>query len=150
MKSTLVSSKMRDVHLQSISPQKPLKLEPRAIMNDYTKNISSSVWSPGIYINDHKLNTLNKKYGKIPGKVKSKFEDAKYLEQHVQGMNGKVEGKLGEKFLTIQNEPVRVTTRPKTADIMTRKERVRSLKKQIRNQSLVRKALEQDVRTLKD
>jgi hypothetical protein len=148
LKTTLVSSKMRDVQMQSISPMKQMNLEPRAIMNDYTKNISSSVWSPGLYINDNKLRTINSKYGKTPGKVKSKFEDAKYLEQHVQGLHGRVEGKIGEKFLTIQSDPRRVA-RPKTAD-MTKKEKVRILKKQIRTQSQVRQALERDVRSLKE
>mgnify|MGYP001099290207 FL=1 len=45
-----------------MSPIKVITLEPKAVMNDYTKNISESVWSPGLYLNNNKLETIKSKY----------------------------------------------------------------------------------------
>ena len=53
-------------------------------MNDYTKNMSSSCWSPGLYADQNKLTTFNKKYDKKRSSmVMSKFENTKYLETNV-------------------------------------------------------------------
>lgn len=57
-----------------MSPIKVITLEPKAVMNDYTKNISESVWSPGLYLNNNKLETIKSKYQYKSGGIKSKFE----------------------------------------------------------------------------
>jgi len=58
-------------------------------MNDYTKNLSSSCWSPGLYADQNKLNKFNKKYDKKRSSVvQSKFENTKYLETNVEGYPG--------------------------------------------------------------
>jgi len=58
-------------------------------MNDYTKNMSSSCWSPGLYVDQKKLTTLNNKYDKKRSSmVQSKFENTKYLETNVEGYPG--------------------------------------------------------------
>ena len=89
-------------------------------MNDYTKNISSSVWSPGIFINNNKLDTLQTKHRFSKNAVQSKFEHSKYLEQPIEGFRGRVEGKIGEKQLIIQN----TRQRPHTSGPSNRRERV--------------------------
>lgn len=93
-------------------------------MNDYTKNISSSCWSPGLYVDQRKLVTINDKYDKNrTRKVRSKFENSKPIEQSVKGFPGKVQGKIGEKFMTIDTttEVRRRPQRPKSAVMPTTK-----------------------------
>ena len=67
--------------------------DPNAVMNDYTKNISQSIFTPGLYHNQNRLQTVKlSKYFKKSDKRKSAFEDQKYLEENVKGMRATVQG----------------------------------------------------------
>lgn len=122
-------------------------------MNDYTKNISSSVWSPGIYVNNYKLDTIKTKHRFKSNAVRSKFENSKYIEQPIEGFRCRVDGKIGEKYVIIEKPKKTVaienSKRPKTADGPSRRERVIKLKKEIKSQSQQRKVLERNIHNIK-
>lgn len=95
-------------------------------MNDYTKNISSSVWSPGLYINTKKLDTIKTHHRFRSSAIKSKFENTKHIEQPIEGFRGKVEGRIGEKYVIIEKP------RPQTVN-PSKREKVIKLKKEIKS-----------------
>ena len=76
--------------------------DPNAVMNDYTKNISQSIFTPGVYQNQNRLKTvkLSKNFKKTDQR-KSAFENQKYLLEDVKGMRATVQGRIGEKHMQI-------------------------------------------------
>ena len=57
---------MRDTLLDDRSVN--LVKGPNALMNDYTKNISESIFSPGVYKVDKAIEKMQKDYAKTHGR----------------------------------------------------------------------------------
>lgn len=92
-------------------------MTPNVAMNDYTKNISENIFSPGLY-QPEKLKMHSTKYVKTKANRKwnqqldlhSKYfrkqndPRMKNIDEDVDGMRGVVEGKLGEKKIVLSED----------------------------------------------
>lgn len=92
-------------------------MTPNVAMNDYTKNISENIFSPGL-CQPEKLKLHSTKYVKskanrkwhqqldLHSKYFRKQNDPrlKNIEEDVNGMRGVVEGKLGEKKIVLTED----------------------------------------------
>ena len=92
-------------------------MPPNVAMNDYTKNISENIFSPGLY-EPEKLRMHSTKYK--PDKASRKWNQqldlhSKYfrkqndpreknIDEDVKGMTGIVAGKLGEKKIILAED----------------------------------------------
>ena len=80
---------------------------PNALMNDYTKNISQSIFTPGVYHVDKQIENMQRTYavsrGRNPdGQMTVPTKNYKTLyTRDVKGMKGTVSGALGEKKVKI-------------------------------------------------
>ena len=91
----------------------PLKIqypkEPNVIMNDYTKNISSSIFTPGVFRGNTGMTHLQKKFirGKSAGvnRIKAGTAEKGQLDTDPAGMKVLMKGRLGEKHITVHASP---------------------------------------------
>lgn len=78
---------------------------PNAVMNDYTKNISQSIFTPGVYKVDGKIETLQKNFAGRRGydpHGQDTIPTGTYKRLYIKdedGMAGTVSGRLGEKYM---------------------------------------------------
>lgn len=90
---------------------------PNALMNDYTKNISQSIFTPGVYKVDQKIEKSLSKFAQTRGRNPISNVSTKNYKtlftRDVKGMKGTVRGPLGEKKVKV--------TRPSTASVANRK-----------------------------
>ena len=57
----VLNKKFKDIRMKTVDHADTVHTivrNPNTVMNDYTKNISQSIFSPGIYKNPNKLNTV--------------------------------------------------------------------------------------------
>lgn len=77
---------------KSMDGSKTYDKDPNCTLNDYTKNISESIFSPGNHTKVKGIKIANPYYKKGPGKA---------IYSNVKGMTGTVSGTIGDKRLSM-------------------------------------------------
>ena len=90
---------------------------PNAVMNDYTKNISQSIFTPGVYKVDGRIETLQQKFAERRGydpHGQDTIPRGTYKNLMIrddEGMRATVTGRLGEKYVTRANPAAKTRVR---------------------------------------
>ena len=77
---------------QTVDSRRAYSKDPNCTLNDYTKNISESIFSPGNHEELRGIKMNNPYYKKSPGQA---------MYTHVKGLAGTVSGGIGDKRFTV-------------------------------------------------
>lgn len=91
----VLNETMTDIKNQAKSQSQTMIVAPNATMNDYTKNISQCIFTPGV----HKDVKLGRRFTKSKDKIRGIVDcsQAKQYQTKPHGFVGRVYGSLGEK-----------------------------------------------------